>query len=65
MCDGFCVSPTLLEFVVAALLLCVAWRIGLEVAPRVLEFFKRPLNGIKAEKHRGPRQLADKNHHGI
>jgi hypothetical protein len=34
-------SPTLLESVVAVLLLWLAWQIGLALAPRVLAYFRR------------------------
>ena len=41
-------SPTLLEFVVAAILLVVVWQIGLAIAPSILRW----LGGLKRDVDR-------------
>lgn len=45
-------SPTLLEFVVAIIVIVVAWQIGLALAPdvlRLLRHLKRDIDDVTAE----------------
>jgi glutathione S-transferase len=42
-------TPTLLEFVVAAMLLWVAWQIGLALTPHVVAYFRRITRPAKPE----------------
>ena len=51
-------SPTLLEFVVAILLLWVAWQIGLALAPHVSAYFRRLRRPEKPEPTAADRAAA-------